>query len=102
MTDEPVEIGLEEASSQHLGVRVWSVQATSQQMLIDRVAVVLGEHMDDADDMHITYAVVQNGSQERVRPRVLREPDVWTELYFEYSALIVLRSPGVSSLERED
>jgi hypothetical protein len=83
---------LDEFTSEHRGVRVWSVQAVSQQELIDRVAVVLGEHMADNDELHITYAVVQNGSEEHVRPRVLRGPDVWTQLYFEYSALIILRS----------
>jgi hypothetical protein len=95
MSNDPGDVGLEEASSQHLGVRVWSVNAASQQALIDRVAVVLGEHMADGDELHVTYAVVQNGSKERVRPRVLRGPEVHTELYFEYSALIVLRAlPG--------
>lgn len=85
------EPGPDEFSSAHRGVRVWSVHAISQQELIDRVAVVLGEHMADNDELHITYAVVQNGSQPHVRPRVLRDPDVWTELFFEYSAMIVLR-----------
>lgn len=80
-----------EFTSQHLGVRVWSVLAASQQDLTDRVAVVLGEHMADGDELHVTYAVVQNGSQEHVRPRLLRDPEVWTELYFEYSALLILR-----------
>ena len=80
-----------EFTSEHRGVRVWSVQATSQQGLIDRVALLLGEHMADDDHLHVTYAVVQNGSQEHVRPRILREPDIWTELHFEYSALIILR-----------
>jgi hypothetical protein len=93
MSDDADDVAFEEATSQHLGVRVWSVQAPSQQMLIDRVAVVLGEHMDNNDDLHVSYAVVQNGSQEHIRPRTFREPDVFTELYFEYSALIVLRSP---------
>ena len=73
-------------------MRVWSVQAVSQQALIDRVAVVLGEHMADDDGFHVTYAVVENGSQEHVKARLLGAPAVWTELYFEYSALIVLRS----------
>jgi hypothetical protein len=82
---------LDEFTSEHRGVRVWSVLATSHQDLIDRVAVVLGEHMADNDELHVTYAVVQNGSEEHVRHRVLREPDVWTELHFEYSALIILR-----------
>jgi hypothetical protein len=81
----------DEAASEHRGVRVWSVQAPSQQDLTDRVAIILGEHMADDDELHVTYAVVQNGSQERVRPRLMRQPDVWTELHFEYSALIILR-----------
>ena len=67
-----------EFTSEHLGVRVWLVQAATQQDLIDRVAVVLGEHMAD-DELHITYAVIQNGSQEHFRPRLMREPDLWTE-----------------------
>ena len=86
---------LEEATSEHAGVRVWSVTGVSQQALVDRVAVVLGEHMGDGDELHVTYAVIQNGSQERSRSRLLREPETWIELYFEYSALIVLRPPSV-------
>ncbi len=92
MSDEVDDVGLEEVSSQHLGVRVWSVQAASQRALIDRVAVLLGEHMADGDELHVTYAVVENGSQAHVKARLLGAPAVWTELYFEYSALIVLRS----------
>jgi hypothetical protein len=48
--------------------------------------------MADDDELHVTYAVVENGSQEHVKARLLGAPAVWTELYFEYSALIVLRS----------
>lgn len=93
MTGDPDELGdLREVDSQHGGVRVWSVLGNSQQALVDRVAVVLGEHMADGDQLHLTYAVVQNGSQERARARLLREPEVWTERHFEYSAMIVLRS----------
>ncbi len=89
---------LDEFASEHLGVRVWSVLAASQQDLTDRVAVVLGEHMADNDELHVTYAVIQNGSQEHVHPRLLRDPEVWTELHFEYSALIILRSVQDNSL----
>lgn len=85
--------GLEELTSEHRGVRIWSVQGPSQQALIDRIAVILGEHMADGDELHITYAVVQNGSEDRTKFRFLREPDVWTELFFEYSALLILRGP---------
>lgn len=85
---------LDDAVSQHRGIRVWSITAGTQQELTDRIALILGEHMSDADELHITHAVVQNGSQNRQRARFLREPDVWTDLYFEYSAVIVLRGPA--------
>lgn len=95
MSSEPDDLrALEEASSEHDGVRVWSVTGPTQQALVDRVAVVLGEHMSDTDELHVTYTVVQNGSQERARGRLFRDSETWTELSFEYSALIVLRSAG--------
>lgn len=95
MTDDPNDLsGLEEAVGEHQGVRVWSVTGPSQQALVDRVAVLLGEHMGDGDELHVTYAVIQNGSQDRSRQRLFREPETWTELYFEYSALLVLRAPA--------
>jgi hypothetical protein len=85
--------GLEEASAEHRGVRVWSITAGTQQDLTDRTALILGEHMSDQDELHITHTVVQNGSQNRQRTRILRENEIWTELFFEYAAMIVLRGP---------
>lgn len=82
-----------EFSSQHRGVRVWSVQAPTQQELIDRISVLLGEHMDDGDELHMTHSVVQNGSRDYTRNRPLGPPKTWTELSFEHTALIVLRAP---------
>jgi len=78
--------------SEHLGVRVWSVQAPSQQGLVDRMAVILGEHMADDDELHISYNAMQNGAQPRQRTHLLKAPEQWNELFFEYSALIVLRA----------
>lgn len=83
--------------SEHLGVRVWSVQAPSQQELVDRIAVILGEHMADEDELHISYNAMQNGSQSRERAHLLKAPEHWTELFFEYSALLVLRAHSRSS-----
>jgi hypothetical protein len=92
MSADPNDLeGLEQAVAEHNGVRVWSVLATSQQDLTDRVAVVLGEHMTDSDELYVTYAVVQNGSEPHAQRRMMREPKIWTELSFEYSAMIVLR-----------
>ena len=81
-------------SSEHLGVRVWSVQASSMRELIDQIAVVLGEHMADGDELHVSFDGMQNGSELRQRHHLLKAAETWTELYFEYSALIVLRARG--------
>jgi hypothetical protein len=79
-------------TSEHRGVRVWSIQASSMQELIDQLAIVLGEHMADGDELHVAYNGMQNGAQPRQRHHLLRAPEQWTELQFEYSALIVLRA----------
>lgn len=78
--------------SQHLGVRVFSVSAASLQELIDRIAVILGEHLDHDDELHISYNSTQNGSQQHVGQKLLQPSRPWTELFFEYSALLVLRA----------
>lgn len=82
---------LEAAAAEHHGVRVWSIVAPTQQELADRIALVLGEHMTDHDELHITHAVVQSGAEDRLRRHLLRKPESWMELTFEYSALVVLR-----------
>jgi hypothetical protein len=82
---------LEAAAAEHNGVRVWSIVAPTQQELAERVALILGEHMTNDDELHITHSVVQNGSQNKVQQRFLRQPEAYTELFFEYSAVLVLR-----------
>jgi hypothetical protein len=82
--------------SAHLGVRVWSVQGSSMQQLIDRLATVLGERMADGDELHVSLGAMQNGSQLHQRHHLLKPAEQWTELSFEYSALVVLRARGVS------
>ncbi len=78
--------------SEHLGVRVFSVSAPAMQELIDRIAVILGEHLDGGDELHVTYSSMQNGSQEHAGHKLLQTPRPWTELFFDYSALLVLRA----------
>lgn len=78
--------------SEHLGVRVWFLTAASMQQLADSLAVLLGEHLDDGDELHVTYNAIQSGSHHHPRkPGLLRGRDPYTELFFEYSALVVLR-----------
>ncbi len=80
--------------SEHLGVRVWSMRGETMQELIDQIAMVLGEHMADGDELHISYSSMQTGQQLRERAHLLRAPEQWTEVFYEYSALVVLRSPA--------
>lgn len=78
-------------ASQHLGVRVWWITAPTLQEMVDRLALVLGEHMQNSDELHISYNGMQKGWQERSKFKVLGPPEQWTELDFEYSALVTLR-----------
>ena len=76
------------------GVRVFYIAAPSMQQLVDRLALVLGEHMHDGDDLHVTYNAMQSGWQEHppTKGGLMRRPEAgWTELRFEYSAFVVLR-----------
>lgn len=84
----------------HAGVRVFWVSAPEMQQLVDRLALVLGEHMADGDELHVTYNAMQSGWQHHpARPGGLLKSGnrEWTELSFEYSAFVVLRpaaTPG--------
>jgi hypothetical protein len=88
---------LSEVLSAHAGaVRVYWVVATTMQGLVDRLAVLLGEHMTTGDELHVTYNAMQSGWQHHpAQPRSWTHPPQapWTELRLEYSALLVLRSP---------
>jgi hypothetical protein len=97
---EPSQLPDGTVGSQHLGVRVLSVSAPSMQELIDRIAVILGEHLDPADELHVSFNSMQNGSQEHAAHKLLQTPRPWTELFFEYSALLVLRAGATESARR--
>jgi hypothetical protein len=77
--------------SEHLGVRVFCVAAPDPQQLADQIALVLGEHLASDDEMHLTYDAIQTGWQHDVdRTGWLGRP-AHTQLFFEYTALVVLR-----------
>ena len=82
--------------SEHLGVRVFCISAPDAQSLADRLAVVLGEHMDGDDEMHLTYNAIQSGWEHEPERRGWLARPSHTQLYFEYSALLVLRSPATT------
>src|SRR4051812_4012387 len=46
------------------GVRVFYIAAPTMQDLVDRLALVLGEHMRDGDELHVTYNAMQSGWTE--------------------------------------
>ena len=89
---EPSQLPDGTVGSQHLGVRVFSLSAPSMQELIDRIAVILGEHLDTSDELHVSFNSMQNGSQQHAGQKLLQTARPWTELFFEYSALLVLRA----------
>ena len=77
--------------AEHLGVRVFCISASDAQQLADQLALVLGEHMANDDEIHLTYNAIQSGWQhDPGRPGWLgRSPH--TQLFFEYTALLILR-----------
>ncbi len=80
--------------AQQRDVRVFWLKAQDMQGLVDRLALVLSEHMDTGDELHVTYNAMQGGWQEHAPTRgsMLRAPKAgWTELTFEYSAFVILR-----------
>jgi len=93
--EDAAEPGGELVLAEEGGVRVFYIAAPTMQDLVDRLALVLGEHMRDGDELHVTYNAMQSGWTEHP-PRKghrLRTPEQgWTELHFEYSAFVVLRT----------
>lgn len=82
-------------AAEHRGARVFWISASGMQGLVDRLAIVLGEHLQDQDELHVTYNAMQSGwrNHEPKPGGFMRAPKAgWTELDFEYSAFVVLRS----------
>lgn len=82
--------------SEHRGVRVFWMTGDTMQDLVDRLALVLGEHLTDGDELHVTYNAMQTGWQNHMPTRSLvrgAQPGT-TELFFEYSTFVVLRPTG--------
>ena len=78
------------------GVRVFWLAASTMPDLVARLALVLGEHMADGDELHVTYNAMQSGFQH-LPPQ--RDGSQWTDLHFEYSAFVVLRPRPAPPLE---
>jgi hypothetical protein len=95
MSEQPLPDGT--VGSEHLGARVFCISAPDAQTLADRLALVLGEHMTNDDEMHLTYDAIQSGWQHDAGRDGWRSRPAHTQLFFEYSALLVLRSPTLDN-----
>jgi hypothetical protein len=96
----PAEWPSEVIAAEEGGVRVFWIAADTMQGLVDRLALVLGEHMADGDELHVTYNAMQSGWQDHAarKGNLIRRPEAgWTELRFEYSAFVVLRGAPPST-----
>ena len=78
-------------ASEHLGVRVFCVAAPDPQQLADQIALVLGEHLEPDDDMHLMYNAIHTGWQHDPGRTGWRGRAAHTQRFFEYTALLVLR-----------
>ena len=83
------------AAEQH-GVRVFWIATDAMQELVDPLAIILGEHMADHDELHVTYNGMLGGWQQHAGHNASLFPlrgaqGPWTQLEFEYSAFVVLR-----------
>ena len=71
------------------GTRTWTIWGSSREDLLRRVTLVFAEHVNDDDEVHIAYNAMQSGW--RNYPPEHHDSTTHTELFFEYSALIVVR-----------
>jgi hypothetical protein len=72
------------------------VAAPDPQQLANQIALVLGEHLAHDDDMHLTYNAIKAGWQHDPGRTGWRGRPAHTQVFFEYTALLVLR-PAVQS-----
>jgi hypothetical protein len=71
------------------GTRTWAVSAASREELVRRVTLTFAEHVHDDDEVHIAYNAMQTGWRDQ--PPHDADQSSFTELFFEYSALIIIR-----------
>lgn len=83
-----------DGGSEHLGVRVFFINAPEAQQLADQLALVFGEHMADDHEMRLTYNAIQSGWQPDPGRQGWLARLIHTQLFFEYTALLVLRPAG--------
>lgn len=71
------------------GTRTWAVWGSTREELLERVTLIFAEHVHDDDDVHIAYNAMQSGWRDHPPSGADEAP--FTEVFFEYSALIIVR-----------
>jgi hypothetical protein len=79
-------------AAEHEQTRTWNVSASTREELLRRITLIFAEHVHDDDEVHIAYNAMQSGWRDQ--PPSSDERSTFTELFFEYSALIVIRRDG--------
>ena len=85
-------------SSEREGTRTWTVWGSSREELLERVTLIFAEHVHDDDEVHVAYNAMPCGWEEQ--PASPEDGSRFTELLFEYSALVVIRR-GLRQGQRE-
>jgi hypothetical protein len=85
-------------AAEHEETCTWTVWGSSREELLRRVNRIFAEHLHEDDEIHVAYNAMQSGWRDD--PPHAREDSTFTELFFEYSALIVIRR-GRRRSERE-
>lgn len=81
---------------------MFSISAPDPQQLADQVALVLGEHMASDGEMHLTYNAIQSGWQHDPGRDGWRARSRHAQLFFEHTALLVLRPGRVMDRRQAD
>jgi hypothetical protein len=84
--------------SQGEETRTWTVWGSSREELLHRVTLIFAEHIHEDDEVHVAYNAMQSGWRDQT-PSADHDSTV-TALFFEYSALIVIRR-GARRRERQ-
>ena len=78
--------------------RTWTVWGSSREELLHRVTLIFAEHIQEDDEVHVAYNAMQTGWRDETSSA--DRDSTATELFFEYSALIVIRR-GARRSERK-
>lgn len=100
MSDDPQEIDWESITwSEHEGVRTFYMVGPSAAELAGQIAMVVGEHSTDDDELHLAYSTQQVGwvtTPGQAGSMFKARQDPYTVLQLEYSAMLVLRPRAVA------